>query len=457
MKDNAKWHEAEEKARQAREEKARREREQREREAKQRALVDVSVEDEQQGVMDNLLEALKSGSAFNVSRHTAGTPAHKRTPRSAGRLSAKHNSTPSATEQDLTSPTPNSGGNSTNTAIRLSKASDSAKLQNSSKPAFAANEASAASGDGTSATSTDTVIRLNRKSEASTLSPARPPSEGSVASSSIPAAATASQVPSNAKPQSSSAEANGNQQSRERASSGVAKKHQDAAYLSLSKAHHPAALKGAQLKQQGATAKSHMPLQPQLSLPKDQQQTCVSAMTSGSPAATPRAIPSQIRPQSGTHSPRGGVVNTNLSSKVYSYSTQPASLLPDMHQLMLSPMRPSDSTNKPTAPTPVPVTGLPPPGLSASSQARAMRAAQQSGGGTTSPRQSAATVPTGQQPAVSAAGFTSQAEQLLARLRNVKWSLLMSRALYLLVHSFIAGLTVFIGLLMFNFISSQAV
>ena len=75
LKDNAKWHEADEKARQAREEKARRDRELREREAKQRALVDVSVEDEQQGVMDNLLEALKSGGAFNVSRHNPGTPA----------------------------------------------------------------------------------------------------------------------------------------------------------------------------------------------------------------------------------------------------------------------------------------------------------------------------------------------------------------------------------------------
>ena len=433
LKDNAKWHEADEKARQAREEKARRDRELREREAKQRALVDVSVEDEQQGVMDNLLEALKSGSAFNVSRHNPGTPAHKRTPRwaAAGRPSSKHNSTPSATEQELTSPTTNAGGsNSTNSAIGRLKAAASAQQQNGSKTASAADESSSAAAaivNSSGELSTNTVIRLNRKSDASALSHSRPPSEGAGSSTAQTAASHQPAKSSNSDPnagnQQSSQAAMQNAENRQREpSSSRSRKQQDAGYQSLSKAHHPAALKAAQQKHPTPTSKSP---QPQLSLAKDQQQHSSSAMSSSS-QAIPNALPAQVRPQSGTRSPqtgtqspRGGIVNTNLSSKVY--SKQPATLLPDMHQLMLSPKRPSDATNKPTTP----VTGLPPPGPSASSQARAMRAANHVGGSAsvTSPRQSAdsfSAASTAQPGGSVSGGFTSQAEELLARLRNVK-------------------------------------
>jgi diaphanous 2 len=41
-----------------------------------------STEDDQEGVMDNLLEALKTGSAFNVNRERKDV--RKRTPRAAG-------------------------------------------------------------------------------------------------------------------------------------------------------------------------------------------------------------------------------------------------------------------------------------------------------------------------------------------------------------------------------------
>ena len=44
--------------------------------------VDCSTDDDQEGVMDNLLEALKSGSAFNVNRERK--EGKKRTPRAAG-------------------------------------------------------------------------------------------------------------------------------------------------------------------------------------------------------------------------------------------------------------------------------------------------------------------------------------------------------------------------------------
>ena len=42
----------------------------------------ISVDDDQEGVMDNLLEALKTGSAFNVNRERKD--GRKRTPRVAG-------------------------------------------------------------------------------------------------------------------------------------------------------------------------------------------------------------------------------------------------------------------------------------------------------------------------------------------------------------------------------------
>ena len=64
-KDNCKLRETEEKIRRAREAKEKAEREKQERQAKKKALVDMNVDDDQEGVMDSLLEALKTGSAFS--------------------------------------------------------------------------------------------------------------------------------------------------------------------------------------------------------------------------------------------------------------------------------------------------------------------------------------------------------------------------------------------------------
>jgi len=64
-KDNCKLRETEEKIRRAREAKEKAEREKIERQAKKKALVDMNVDDDQEGVMDSLLEALKTGSAFS--------------------------------------------------------------------------------------------------------------------------------------------------------------------------------------------------------------------------------------------------------------------------------------------------------------------------------------------------------------------------------------------------------
>lgn len=64
-KDNCKLRETEEKIRRAREAKDKAEREKLERQAKKKALVDMNVDDDQEGVMDSLLEALKTGSAFS--------------------------------------------------------------------------------------------------------------------------------------------------------------------------------------------------------------------------------------------------------------------------------------------------------------------------------------------------------------------------------------------------------
>lgn len=57
--------ETEEKIRRAREAKEKAEREKLERQAKKKALVDMNNDDDQEGVMDSLLEALKTGSAFS--------------------------------------------------------------------------------------------------------------------------------------------------------------------------------------------------------------------------------------------------------------------------------------------------------------------------------------------------------------------------------------------------------
>merc|ERR1719188_2350390 len=62
----------------AREAREKQEKERAERAAKKRALVDFNAPDDQEGVMDSLLEALKTGSAFNREQK------RKRPPRAAG-------------------------------------------------------------------------------------------------------------------------------------------------------------------------------------------------------------------------------------------------------------------------------------------------------------------------------------------------------------------------------------
>ena len=70
--------EEEEKQVRAREARERQERERQERAAKKRALVDFNEAGDQEGVMDSLLQALSSGSAFNREQK------RKRAPRAAG-------------------------------------------------------------------------------------------------------------------------------------------------------------------------------------------------------------------------------------------------------------------------------------------------------------------------------------------------------------------------------------
>ena len=62
----------------AREAREKQEKERAERAAKKRALVDFNAPDDQEGVMDSLLEALKTGSAFSREQK------RKRPPRAAG-------------------------------------------------------------------------------------------------------------------------------------------------------------------------------------------------------------------------------------------------------------------------------------------------------------------------------------------------------------------------------------
>jgi diaphanous 2 len=62
----------------AREAREKQEKERADRAAKKRALVDFNAPDDQEGVMDSLLEALKTGSAFNREQK------RKRAPRAAG-------------------------------------------------------------------------------------------------------------------------------------------------------------------------------------------------------------------------------------------------------------------------------------------------------------------------------------------------------------------------------------
>ena len=70
--------EAADKLMRAREARERQERERAERAAKKKTLVDFNAPDDQEGVMDSLLEALKTGSAFNREQK------RKRPPRVAG-------------------------------------------------------------------------------------------------------------------------------------------------------------------------------------------------------------------------------------------------------------------------------------------------------------------------------------------------------------------------------------
>ena len=75
--------ETEEKIRRAREAKEKAEREKLERQAKKKALVDMNVDDDQEGVMDSLLEALKTGSAFSRDQRRK----RDRPPRAVGGIS----------------------------------------------------------------------------------------------------------------------------------------------------------------------------------------------------------------------------------------------------------------------------------------------------------------------------------------------------------------------------------
>lgn len=65
LKDNQKVRETEEKSRRAREAREKAEVERADRVARKRALVDMNTPQTQEGVMDSLLEALQSGSAFS--------------------------------------------------------------------------------------------------------------------------------------------------------------------------------------------------------------------------------------------------------------------------------------------------------------------------------------------------------------------------------------------------------
>lgn len=67
-KDNEKLKEAEEKMKRAKEAEEKKKREREEKAARQNIICDLNAADDQEGVMDNLLEALKTGSAFTVNR-----------------------------------------------------------------------------------------------------------------------------------------------------------------------------------------------------------------------------------------------------------------------------------------------------------------------------------------------------------------------------------------------------
>nr|UIX27111.1 diaph-b [Tauphaedusa tau] len=80
LKDNAKRKETQEKIRRAAEAKEKSEKEKREKKLRQAAILDMTADENHEGVMDSLLQALKTGSAFSVSRDIG----KRRTPRAAG-------------------------------------------------------------------------------------------------------------------------------------------------------------------------------------------------------------------------------------------------------------------------------------------------------------------------------------------------------------------------------------
>ncbi|CAG2233281.1 DIAPH2 [Mytilus edulis] len=82
MKENAKMRETEEKIRRAKEAKDRAQKDKAAKVARKKAIVDMTMEGDQEGVMDNLLEALKTGSAFNNVREKRDRK--QRDPRAAG-------------------------------------------------------------------------------------------------------------------------------------------------------------------------------------------------------------------------------------------------------------------------------------------------------------------------------------------------------------------------------------
>ncbi|XP_055958630.1 protein diaphanous homolog 2-like [Patella vulgata] len=82
QKENIKIRETNEKIRRAQESREKAEREKKDKKARQRALLDMTTDDDQEGVMDNLLEALKTGSAFSVNREKRDNK--RKTPRAAG-------------------------------------------------------------------------------------------------------------------------------------------------------------------------------------------------------------------------------------------------------------------------------------------------------------------------------------------------------------------------------------
>uniref|UniRef100_A0A0B7B5Z5 FH2 domain-containing protein n=1 Tax=Arion vulgaris TaxID=1028688 RepID=A0A0B7B5Z5_9EUPU len=82
LRENIKIKETREKIRRALEAKEKSDKEKQDKKLRQAAILNMTANDNQEGVMDSLLEALKTGSAFSVCRETRGSK--QRTPRAAG-------------------------------------------------------------------------------------------------------------------------------------------------------------------------------------------------------------------------------------------------------------------------------------------------------------------------------------------------------------------------------------